>query len=110
MKRKRLCLLFYIRTDKSEYMVYNTQAIHDDALTVEIEKNKSQIILEDKLIDEALGTMGGDSFYSFICTTLRMLLEYIKSNDEIVVQAVDCKHSNKFNQFFKKRNGRSDNI
>lgn len=99
LKRERLLILFTITTDKSKYIIYNTQTIPNDCLNVEILRNENEIILESKLIDEAYGTMGGDSFYSFVCSMLNILNDYINKNNEVITEAIDHKSSNAFKQF-----------
>lgn len=99
MKRERLKLMFYIKTDKSEYMVYNTQTIKQDCANIQIEQNKSKIILEKEIFDESIAGMCGDSFYTLVCRALDALCKYINERKEIIIQSVDCKTSSAFSQY-----------
>ncbi len=89
--RIRLNELYRIETNKSLYIAYNTETIEDDACNIEIVENRLgiiKIILEEKLVYDAFGGMGGDSFTRLVLNSKSYLEEYINSKNEEIIKII----------------------
>lgn len=89
IKRERLQLLHYIKTDNAEYFVYNTQTVKRDPVNIEIERVKNdlkRIILEEEIYEDSLGGLCGNSFSHLVHDSLYHLREYIKENNEFIIE------------------------
>lgn len=80
----KLCLLHYIKTDKADYNVYNIDPIDGTATTIWIERDNVSI-LESEVFDESWGTLGADSFSTFVSHCLGVLRSDIKSRGEFII-------------------------
>lgn len=91
--RKRLKILHYIKTDKHEYFVYNTETNKEDSVNIEIEKSGSgrEIILESEIMEDSFGAMPGDSFNRLVNNSLGMLRKYLAGRGEEII--IDSKMS-----------------
>ncbi|MEK6829105.1 MAG: hypothetical protein AABY15_03180 [Nanoarchaeota archaeon] len=82
---KKLSLLHYIKSDKSEYYIYNIECLEGTNVSVWIERD-GRSILQPEIFDESWGTMGGDSFSSFVISCLNVLRSDIKKRGEFIIK------------------------
>jgi len=86
---EKLGLLHYIKTNEAEYEVYNIDYLEGTVVSVWIERN-GESILEEEIADESLGTLGGESFSRFVRSCLNHTRDYIKDNNEIIIEDEKC--------------------
>lgn len=84
-KPNKLKLLHLIETDKAKYHIYNIDLLEGTNVSVWIERD-GKSILETEIFDESWGTLGGDSFSSFVMSCLNVLRKYIKENNEFIIE------------------------
>jgi hypothetical protein len=82
---QKLKLLHHIQTDKANYFIYNIKCLEGTNVSVWIERDGVNI-LQEEVFEESWGTMGGDSFSSFVISCLNVLRDHIKHNGEFIIK------------------------
>lgn len=82
---QKLSLLHHIQTDKANYFVYNIECLEGTNVSVWIERD-GENILQEEVFEESWGTMGGDSFSSFVISCLNILRDKIKRDGEFIIK------------------------
>lgn len=89
-KRERLALLHYIKTDYTEYYVYETQTLPGvDCVNIEIEasnRGRRQLILQQAIFEDSWGAMGGVAFSGLIIDAVNHLYSFIEVHGERIVE------------------------
>jgi len=81
----KLKVLHLIQTDKAKYCVYNIEILKDTNVSVWVERDGVPILMEE-ILDESWGTLGGDSFSSFVISCLNRVRSYIRQHDEFIIE------------------------
>lgn len=82
---EKLKLIHYVKTDGAEYCVYNIQTSEESSVSIAVERNKIRI-LKKEIFEESWGTLGADSFSTFVHHILYHLYEFIKKQNEFIIE------------------------
>jgi len=74
-----------IRTNKAVYYIYNIDYLPGTNVNIWIERNGIPILREE-IIEESWGTLGGDSFTSFVMSCLNETRWYIGKSYEHILE------------------------